>query len=140
VTPRADVVLGALVIDESRGARWALCGFTGEGGALTFAGDAYVPPYLGAWLDRSTRDFAADASPFAGPMSLRPGLRWLRPRLVAIVEHAGAARLEDARFRALRFDGRPEDCRAEEPVPVPSGPPSGRSERPRLVVLHSLPL
>ncbi len=141
VTPRADVVIGALIADEERGAREILCGTVGEDGSVAYAGDAYVPPYLGTWLERATRDFTSDASPFAGPVSLRAGLRWLRPRLVAIVEHAGdAGDLADARFRALRFDGRPEDCRAETPVPVPSGPPSGRSERPRLVVLHSLPL
>jgi hypothetical protein len=74
-------------------------------------------------------------------VALRPGIRWLKPRLVAIVEHAGEpGTLADARFRALRFDGRLDDCRADTAVPVPSGPPSGRSERPRLVVLHSLPL
>ena len=68
VTPRADVVVGALVIDEHRGARTLLCGLRGEDGAIAFAGDAYVPPYLGEWLDVATRGFAADASPFATPV------------------------------------------------------------------------
>lgn len=141
VTPRADVVLGAVVIDEARGARTVLCALTAEDGSLAYAGDAYVPPYLCTWLERSTQAFVAETSPFNGPVSLRAGLRWLRPRLVAIIEHAGdTGELRDARFRALRFDGRAEDCRPETPVPVPSGPPTGRSERPRLVVLQSLPL
>jgi len=141
VTPRADVVMGALIVEDDRGAREILCGTVAEDGSLVYAGDAYVPPYLGTWLERSTRDFGSDSSPFAGPLSLRAGLRWLQPRLVAIVEHAGEpGALAEARFRALRFDGRLDDCRADAPVPVPSGPPSGRSERPRLVVLHSLPL
>ena len=43
VTPRADVVLGALVEDERRGAVRALCGmFTGD--ILAFVGEAYGIP------------------------------------------------------------------------------------------------
>src|SRR5213078_2186915 len=134
VTPRADVVLGALVEDERRGAVRALCGmFTGD--ILAFVGEAYVPPYLGRWLDEATRDFTADVSPFATPLPLRTGMRWLRPRIVAIVEHAGEiGELRDARFRALRFDGRLDDCRAEEPIEMESAPPRAGNERPRLVV------
>jgi len=139
VTPRADVVLGALVEDERRGAVRALCGmYTGD--ILAFVGEAYVPPYLGRWLDEATRDFTADVSPFATPLPLRTGLRWLRPRIVAIVEHAGeTGELRDARFRALRFDGRLDDCRVDEPIEMESAPPRSGSERPRLMVLHSLP-
>jgi bifunctional non-homologous end joining protein LigD len=139
VTPRADVVLGGLFEDERRGAVRALCGmFTGD--VLSFVGEAYVPPYLGRWLDEATRDFIADTSPFATPLPLRAGMRWLRPRIVAIVEHAGeTGELRDARFRALRFDGRLDDCRAEEPTPMESAPARAGSERPRLIVLHSLP-
>ena len=67
-------------------------------------------------------------------------MRWLRPRIVAIVEHAGeTGELRDARFRALRFDGRLDDCRTEEPIEMESAPPRAGSERPRLMVLHSLP-
>ena len=141
VTPRADVVIGGLVADDRRGAIRALCGLRVDDGALAYAGEAYVPPYLGGWLDEATRDFASDESPFGGPVAMRAGLRFLRPRLVAIVEHSGFVdgELRDARFRALRLDGRVEDCRIEEPVDVPSYPPSGASDRPRLVVLHSLP-
>jgi bifunctional non-homologous end joining protein LigD len=141
VTPRADVVVGALVIDEHRGARTLLCGLRGEEGAIAFAGDAYVPPYLGEWLDVATRGFAADSSPFATPVALRTGLRFLRPRLVAIVEYAGLenGELRDARFRALRLDGHLDDCRRDEPVEVPSYPPHTTSDRPRLIVLNSLP-
>ena len=139
VTPRADVVLGGLVEDERRGAIRALCGmFAGD--VLSFVGEAYVPPYLGRWLDEATRDFTADVSPFATPLPLRTGLRWLRPRIVAIVEHAGeTAELRDARFRALRFDGRLDDCRIDEPIEMESAPARAGSERPRLIVLHSLP-
>ncbi len=139
VTPRADVVLGGLVEDERRGAIRALCGmFTGD--VLSFVGEAYVPPFLGRWLDEATRDFTADVSPFATPLPLRVGMRWLRPRIVAIVEHAGETNeLRDARFRALRFDGRLDDCRADEPVEMDSAPARAGSERPRLIVLHSLP-
>ena len=141
VTPRADVILGGLVEDERRGALRALCGVFGDDGEmLAFAGEAYVPPYLGRWLDEATRAFAADSSPFATPLPLRAGLRWLRPRLVAIVEHGGDPReLRDARFRALRLDGGADDCRVDEPVAVPSYPARAPSDRPRLVVLRSLP-
>jgi len=139
VTPRADVVLGGLVEDEPRGAIRALCGIYADD-ILSFVGEAYVPPYLGRWLDEATRDFTADASPFATPLPLRTGMRWLRPRIVAIVEHAGEiGELRDARFRALRFDGRLDDCRIDEPIEMESAPARAGSERPRLVVLHSLP-
>src|SRR5712692_1291647 len=40
VTPRADVVIGGLIVDERRGARAVLCGFRGDDGALIFAGEA----------------------------------------------------------------------------------------------------
>ncbi len=149
VTPRADVVVGGLVCDDQRGARAMLCGWSGPSG-LAYAGDAYVPPFLGRWLDDATRDFGATASPFATPLALRDGLRWLRPWLVAIVEHAGESlraqgplplgpELQEARFRALRLDGDPAMAVAETAVDVPSAPATGPSERPRLVVLQSLP-
>ena len=140
VTGRADVVIGGLDVDETRGARNVLCGWNVPNG-LAFAGEAYVPPYLGRWLDEATRDLTADASPFATPMLMRPGSRWLRPALVAIVEHDGieGGVLADARFRALRFDGDPTNAILELPVELPSAPLSGPAERPRLVVLQSLP-
>ena len=141
VSPRADVVIGGLVLDERRGARTLLCGWMNDNGALTYAGEAYVAPYLGDWVDAATRMFRHDGSPFLGPFPLRPGMVWLRPKLVAIVDHASIERgvLVDARFRALRFDGRIDDCRIEEPVDVPEYPPTGGADRPRLVLLHSLP-
>lgn len=140
VTPRVDVVIGGLVEDERRGAACVLCGIYEERGGLAYVGEAYVPPYLGRWLDDATRAFSSDASPFATPVSLRTGLRWLRPRLVAIVEHAGDAReLRDATFRALRFDGRLDDCRIEEPIEMESAPARAGTERPRLILLQSLP-
>ena len=141
VSPRADVVIGGLVLDERRGARALLCGWMNDNGALTYAGEAYVPPYLGEWVDAATRTFRTDGSPFLGPFPLRPGMVWLRPTLVAIVDHESVERdvLVDARFRALRFDGRMDDCRNEEPVEVPEYPPTGGPDRPRLVLIHSLP-
>ena len=142
VTPRADVIVGGLILDERRGARSVLCGFRGDDGAIAYAGDAHVPPCLGSWLDEATRDFASESSPFATPVAMRAGLRFLGPRLVAIVEFAGIesdGELRDARFRSLRLDGRLEDARREEPVDVPSYPPHTNPDRPRLVVLHSLP-
>jgi len=141
VSPRADVVIGGLVVDERRGARALLCGWMNENGALTYAGEAYVAPYLAEWVDAATRSFRTDGSPFLGPFPLRPGMVWLRPTLVAILDHEGVERgvLVDARFRALRFDGRMDDCRVEEPVEVPHYPPTGGLDRPRLVVMHSLP-
>ena len=141
VTPRADVVVGAVVIDGHRGARSLFCGLRGDDGAIVYAGDAYVPPYLGEWLDAATRGFAADASCFASPVAMQEGLRFLRPRLVAIVEHAGLenGELRDARLRGLRLDGHLDDCRREEPIDVPSYPPHTTGDRPRLIVLNSLP-
>ena len=141
VTPRADVVLGGLV-QETSGTTRALCGmYVDEGHALQMVGEAYVPAYLAQWLDDATRAFVEDASPFATPVALRSGIRWLRPKLVAIVEHAGdPGVLRDARFRALRLDGRLEDCRIEEPLEIESEPAIMGSDRPRLVLLQSLRL
>lgn len=141
VTPRADVVLGALVTDERGALSTVLCGLPNEDGSLRYVGDATVPPFLAAWLADAARAVASDASAFAGPIPLRPRLRWLRPVLVAMVEHDGGdpLALTGARFRALRFDALPGDCRAEAPLPVPSAPPTGRGDRPRLVLLQSLP-
>ena len=142
VTPRADVIVGGLVVDERRGARAVLCGFRDEDGAIAYAGEAFVPPYLGAWLDEATRDFASESSPFSTPVGMRAGIRFLRPRLVAIVEFAAIeadGELRDARFRTLRLDGRLDDARREDPVEVPSYPPHTNPDRPRLVVLASLP-
>ena len=139
VTPRADVVLGGLVV-ETGGAMRALCG-TYKEDVLVLAGEAYVPAFLAHWLDEATRAFSADASPFATPLPMRTGTRWLRPKLVAIVEHAGEIGvLRDARFRALRLDGRLDDCRWEEPVEVETEPPTSGTDRPRLVLLQSLRL
>jgi bifunctional non-homologous end joining protein LigD len=142
VTPRADVVIGGLVQDEPRGTVRVLCGMYHEDpDVLAMVGEAYVPPFLARWLDEATRDFASDVSPFSTPVPLRTGTRWLRPKLVAIVEHAGETRtLRDARFRALRLDGRLDDCRVDEPVVVDSEPATMGTERPRLVVLESLRL
>lgn len=141
VTPRADVVLGGLV-QETSGAMRALCGmYADDTATLHMVGEAYVPAYLSRWLDDATRGFTDDASPFATPLALRPGIRWLRPKLVAIVEHAGEAEmLRDASFRALRLDGRPDDCRIERPLEIASEPATTGTERPRLVVLESLRL
>ncbi|MHB8630574.1 MAG: ATP-dependent DNA ligase [Candidatus Limnocylindria bacterium] len=141
VSPRADVVIGGLVLDERRGARSLLCGWMDDHGTLTYAGDASVPPHLREWMDAATRSFRTAGSPFRGPFPLRPGIVWLRPRLVAIVDHERIERgaLVDGRFRALRFDGRVDDCRIEEPVEVPRNPPTGGQDRPRLVLIHSLP-
>ena len=142
VTPRADVVLGGLVEDEKGGTLRALCGqYSDERDTLVFVGEAYVPSFLARWLDDATRAFAEEASPFATPLPLRTGTRWLRPKLMAIVEHAGETGiLRDARFRALRFDGRLDDCRIEEPIEVESEPATSGSDRPRLVLLQSLRL
>ena len=140
VTPRADVIIGGVEIDNERGARRLLCGWTAPGG-LAYAGEAYVPPFLARWVDEATRGFASDRSPFIAPVGVRPGLRWMRPLLIAIVAHAGAPgpELEDARFRSLRLDGDAASAVHEEPVEVETVPPVGPAERPRLVVLHSLP-
>lgn len=141
VAPRSDVVIGGLVIEGSHGARSVLCGWRGDDGTTRFAGEAVVPAYLGDWLDAATRDLRADRSPFTGPVPVRPGTAWLRPRLVAIADHEGDrdGELQGARFRALRFDGRPDECRREEAVAVPRHPATAGTERPRLVVLNALP-
>jgi len=141
VSPRSDVIIGGLVIDEARGARSVLCGWRTDDATTRFAGEAVVPPYLADWLDSATRDLRSGESPFTGPLPVRPGTAWLQPRLVGIVDHEGDrdGELQAPRFRALRFDGRPDDCHREDPVAVPYAPATAGPERPRLVVLNALP-
>src|SRR5438552_5553875 len=67
VSPRADVVIGGLVLDERRGARSLLCGWS-DGGGLAFAGEAYVPPYRGAWVGAAARALRGGGSRFAGQL------------------------------------------------------------------------
>lgn len=140
VTPRSDVVLGAIVEDDRRGATAVLCGLANDDRSLKYVGDATVPAFLTAWLAEAARGYASGVSAFSGPMPLRSGLRWLRPGLVAMVEHDGGdpLTLAGARLLAMRLDARIEDCRPEEPVTVPSRPPTGRADRPRLVLIQSL--
>jgi len=141
VAPRSDVVIGGLVIGGARGASSVLCGWRADDGTTRFAGEAVVPTQLGDWLDAATRDLRVSGSPFTGPVPVRPGTTWLRPRLVAIVDHEGDqdGELQAARFRALRFDGRADDCHREEPIAVPHAPATDATERPRLVLLNALP-
>jgi len=141
VAPRSDVIIGGLVIDGARGARSVLCGWRSDDGITRFAGEAVVPHDLADWLDAATRDLRAPSSPFSGPLPVRAGTSWLRPRLVAVVDHEGDhdGELQSARFRALRLDGRPDECRREVPIEVPHTPAVAGTERPRLVVLNALP-
>ena len=97
VSPRADVVIGGLVLDDQRGARALLCGWMNDNGALTFAGEAYVPPFLGEWVDVATRMslryLGEDGPKYLGPTLNQP--RWLfrfRPSNVQTWQGVGWAR------------------------------------------------
>lgn len=136
-TPRLDAVVCGAIVDSV--VREVLCGAYREG-TLAYVGRAYVPPFLREYVAEHLRGLEVDASPIDGPVELRSGLRWLRPERCAIVEHTGrdGTLSSDARFRAFRLDARPEDCRLEEPIRMPSGEPKLERDRPRLVVLRSL--
>lgn len=137
-TPRTDVVVCGVVRD-SGAPRELVCGAF-EGDALTFAGRAYVPPFLREYAARELEGLERDESPLDAPVELVAGLAWLAPERCAIVDHSGTGDPlgPDARLRSFRIDGRPEDCRVERPVRMPSAEPKYEKERPRLVVLRSL--
>ena len=139
VKPRLDVVLCGAVIDEGL-PKAVLCGAY-RAASLVSVGAAYVPPYLRDYLAARLEGREVPASPIDGPVDVPNGTRWLRAELCAIVEHDGASRAalgQGARFRSLRLDAHPADCRIEEPIAVSSELPRLESERPRLVVLRSL--
>ncbi len=137
-TPRADVVVCG-VIGSDGAPRALVCGQYHDS-SLVFVGRAYVPRFLREYVARRLAGLEAETSPLKGPVELRPGLRWLRPALCAIVEHSsrGGDLAGDARLLSFRLDVRPDECRVEEAVRMPSGAPRLERDRPRLVVLRSL--
>lgn len=137
--PRSDVVIGGVVLADGV-PRELVCGAYRDA-SLVVVGRAYVPPFLREYVGRRLEGLEREESPLEGPVELRPGLRWIDPRVCAIVEHSardGTTLGEDARLFSFRLDARPEDCRLEEAVRMPSGEPRLERDRPRLVVLRSL--
>ena len=137
-TPRADVVVCGVVLADDL-PRELVCGQYKDD-ALVSVGRAHVPKYLREYVAARLADLEIETSPVEGPVEMRPGLRWIRPALAAIVEHSGreGALSEDARLFSFRLDLRPEECRIEEALRMPSAEPRLERDRPRLVVLRSL--
>lgn len=136
--PRSDVVVGGIIAADGV-PHELVCGAYRDG-ALVVVGRAYIPPYLREYVGRRLEGLERDDSPLEGPIELRAGLRWIEPRVCAIVEHSSRDGTlgDDARLFSFRLDARPEDCRVEEVVRIPSGEPRLERDRPRLVVLRSL--
>ncbi len=136
--PRSDVVVCG-VIEHEGAPRELVCGQYRDA-SLVFVGRAYVPRYLRAYVAGPLADLETETSPLEGPVELSHGLRWMRPEVCAIVQHSGreGGIAGDARLFSFRLDARPEECRVEEAVRMPSGEPRLERERPRLVVLRSL--
>jgi ATP-dependent DNA ligase len=136
--PRADIVVcGALYAEGLP--RELLCGAYRKS-ALAYVGRAYVARFLREYVREQLEGLETDRSPLDAPVELRAGLRWMRPVRCAMIEHSGGPETlgDDARLRAFRLDARPDDCRVEDAVQMPSGAPRLERDRPRLVVLRSL--
>jgi len=104
-------------------------------GACTVPGETAIAAGLRDALERRIARFSSLAS---GP---RAGFRWVRPELVAAVEHHGwgaTGRLLEPVLIALRDDLDPQACRV--PEPGTGGEPPGEPRRPVLALLWRLPL
>jgi hypothetical protein len=87
-----------LVEDSRGGTLRALCGqYSDERGTLVFVGEAYVPSFLGRWLDDATRAFARTLA--------------VRDATSAALRDALAAAEADGDRRARRRDRDPADAR-----------------------------
>jgi bifunctional non-homologous end joining protein LigD len=127
--------------------RSLLVGVAEEGGLryLGRVGTGYSAPLLKTLLP-ALKGAAAEASPFVGKGAPRGGkdIHWVRPVLVAELEHGGLT--EGGSLRHAAFKGLREDKRAQEVVDDPQPPSPKQAEKaaptprwPTLALPPSLP-
>jgi len=132
---RDEVVIGGWSSEGGSRFRSLLVGVAEDEGLryLGRVGTGYAAPLLKTLLP-ALKGAAADASPFVGKAAPRGGkdIHWVRPVLVAELEHGGLTEggsLRHAAYKGLREDKAPEDV-TDDPQP-PSRPPASGKSAPR---------
>ena len=130
---RDEVIIGGWSSQGGRRFRSLLVGVREKGG-LKYLGR--VGTGFGETATRllipALKAEAADKSPFTGPGAPEGGkdIHWVKPRLVAEIEHGGyteSGSLRQAAFKGLRDDKTAEDVTASpQPPQSPASPPASR--------------
>ncbi|MFJ6025385.1 DNA ligase D [Brevundimonas sp. NPDC092305] len=129
---RDEVVIGGWSSENGSRFRSLLVGVKEEGGLryLGRVGTGYSQPLLKTLLP-ALKSAASDKSPFAGKSAPRGGrdIHWLRPVLVAELEHGGYT--ESGSLRQAAFKGLRDDKAAAEVTEKPQPPtPVSKSGKP----------
>ena len=142
---RDEVVIGGWSSEGGTRFRSLLVGVAQDQGLryLGRVGTGYAAPLLKTLLP-ALKEAAADASPFVGKGAPRGGkdIHWVRPVLVAELEHGGLTEggsLRHAAYKGLREDKEPAEVTADPQPPSPKksapGKPSPtRSGKEKVVV------
>jgi len=130
---RDEVVIGGWSSEGGTRFRSLLVGVAEDDGLryLGRVGTGYAAPLLKTLLP-ALKDAAADVSPFIGKGAPRGGkeIHWVRPILVAELEHGGMTEggsLRHAAFKGLREDKSARDVTDDPQPPAPANP-AGRKK------------